>query len=158
MYWKQRVWREQWQSSFELHLGDHRKVWGFAKVVDHIQMYKLIKAAGDKMSFHKVLGSSTGGDPESKFGNKVAAHPQSGWRFSVNVKNLPEQMLPIMERESVLQHLTQCVENCQRGLSGTDHMWWVNTKNSIYKHCHLFNSWKTSEIMWIIVSKNILNC
>lgn len=57
----------------------HRKIWGFAEVMDHIQMCKLIKAPNDKMSFHKVFGSSTGGDTESKFGNKLAAQSKSGW-------------------------------------------------------------------------------
>lgn len=41
----------------------HRKVWGFAEVMDHIDMYKLIEAANDKMSFHKVFGSYRGGNP-----------------------------------------------------------------------------------------------
>lgn len=41
-------------------------------------MYKLMEAANGKMSFHKVFGSYTGGDPESKFGNRLGAHPQSG--------------------------------------------------------------------------------
>lgn len=56
----------------------HRKVWGFAEVMDHVQMNKLIQGANDKMSFHKVFESYTGGDPENKFGSKLAAHPRSG--------------------------------------------------------------------------------
>lgn len=123
----------------------HRKVW--AEEMDHIQMHELIQAANDKMPFHKVFGSYTGGDPESKFGNKLAAYSQSAWVLDEGSwlclceKSPRTQVLPIMKREFVLQHVTQWGENCQRGLSGTDRMWWVNTKNSrLYQHLHLGKS------------------
>lgn len=112
-----RVWREQWQSRLGCIWVTHRKVRGFAEVTDQIGILfgcmiwsKHLMTKGLSIRFFRVVQM---GIQKHKFGDKLAALPQSRWRFclalTVYVKNLPEQVLSIMKRQSVLQQLTQHV-------------------------------------------------